>query len=50
MPIDSSVWPEHRAEEVHASQIGEHEGGFAAFVLRKRRGSRQKSQRRDQET
>jgi len=39
-----------RAQEVHASQIGEHEGGFAAFVLRKHRGSRQKSQRRNQET
>ena len=51
MPIESSVLPGHRAEEVHAAEVGEHEGGFAAFVrLRERRGSRQESQRGDQDT
>jgi hypothetical protein len=37
-------------EEVDAPEVGQHERRFAALVLRKRRGGRQKGQRRGQDT
>ena len=34
MPIDSSVWPDIEPRKFTLCQIGEHQGGFATFVLR----------------